>query len=293
MDSISNALLEDLLKYNNEINCVSETLSSIQDSQLTVITNVENGLTTNDLTEPLKTLFEITTKKPYFEVDYVRQRDVPLNINIGEDCSDVNVYDLHTFLQALVPNQVSLIRLLEEQCNVHPKFISLVDKLHLLNKKCTRDFCQGTILSKTVFAQTEERNDITFTIAHPPFVYEIFDLVKQDDEALIENYLSYLYRYLSSKIEMDSCLLCLTYDLYCTDKTDMKGVRLFFLENSSGQKEPSLEALYETKIETVNKVEQCYLFDVLLHNITLKRIDEENYSVQYWNEKKQTAEFFT
>lgn len=291
MENISDDLLEDLMKYNNEINCVNETLSSVQDSQLTVLCNTENGTTIGDLVEPLEKLFDISTKKPHLEVDYVRQRDVPLTVNIGENCNHVNVYDLRSFLQALVPNQVSLIRLLEEQCNVHPMFMSLVDKLHLLNTKCTRDFCQGRILAKTVFAPNDQ-SEISFSIAHPPFVYEIFDLVKQDDEELIENYLKHLRRYLSSKIEMDSCLLCLTYDLYCTDKTDMKGFRLFFLETRSVPDEPSLEYLYETKIETVNKVEQCYLFDVVLHNITLSCLEGENHALRYWNDKKQEAELY-
>ena len=40
---INDELLEDLLEYNNKMTCVRDTMSSIQQSDLMIVNNIENG----------------------------------------------------------------------------------------------------------------------------------------------------------------------------------------------------------------------------------------------------------
>ena len=74
MCSITTDLIEELIAYNNQINCVKETVSSIQQSELLVVHHVENGTTTEHLVEPFEQLFRIATKKPHTDIEYTENK---------------------------------------------------------------------------------------------------------------------------------------------------------------------------------------------------------------------------
>ena len=199
---------------------------------------------------------------------------------------------MNTFLQALIPEQTSLIELLEEQCNIYPQYMNLIKHLHILRTPCSRDICQGRILAGVKFT-TNGKNDIPFPIAHPPFVYELKEFVRRGNEHLIKSYMNHLNRYLTKDIYTDSCILCLSFDLYCKNKCEVQNFRLFFLEKENAlQVEKTIDFLYDPYIETTNKASQCSLFDVLLNNITLlclqsKQNEASAYVVRYYDEKKK------
>ncbi len=284
METIGQDFLEELMTFNNQMNCVQETIGSIQNSDLFVITNTENGRSTNELIDPFQRLFTIATKRPFCDVQYVRQRKPDLNINIGENCNDLNVFDLETFLQAIVPRQTLLIQLLEDQCNIFPEYQHLLEKVHLINTPCSRVCCQGRILAGSKFF-VNGNSEIPFSIAHPPFVYELVKLMKYENETDIKSYLTHLSDYLANTIETDSCLLCLTYDLYCTDTSDLNNFRLFFLDSHRPFKiDNTPECLYEQRIEEQDNTEQCDLFDILLTRVSIMENDE-SYMVQYFDGK--------
>ena len=297
MNSITTDLLEELVTYNNQINCVKETISSVQQSELLIINHIENGSTTESLVEPFEHLFKIVTQKPHTDIEYVENKKPAFTINIGQNCNDVNVYDLDTFLQAIVPEQVSLIEILEEQCNMYPQYMPLIKHLHLLRTSCTRPICQGRILAGVKFT-SPGRNDIPFPIAHPPFVYEIKKLLRRGNEALTRSYMCHLTRYLTNPIETDCCILCLTFDLYCKNTCELSNVRLFFLEQDIiAPIEATLDVLYDTHIETVNKAKQCTLFDEILSNITLlclpaKNGEQTSYVVRYCDIRTQVKKLY-
>ena len=198
METIGQDFLEELMTFNNQMNCVQETIGSIQNSDLFVITNTENGRSTNELIDPFQRLFTIATKRPFCDVQYVRQRKPDLNINIGENCNDLNVFDLETFLQAIVPRQTLLIQLLEDQCNIFPEYQHLLEKVHLINTPCSRVCCQGRILAGSKFF-VNGNSEIPFSIAHPPFVYELVKLMKYENETDIKSYLTHLSDYLTTR----------------------------------------------------------------------------------------------
>ena len=294
---INDELLEDLLEYNNKMTCVRDTMSSIQQSDLMIVNNIENGKSNDELIQPFLTLFRISELKPHCDVNYVQQKRDELSVNIGSNCNDVNVYDLETFLQAIVPRQTALLNLLEKQCNKNPQFLDVVDSLHLLRTACSRAYCQGKILSSAKFARYSDESDtINFCIAHPPFVYEGHRIFN-DCSSNVENYLLNLRHYLTNPIENDSCLLCIAYDLYCKNAAEkMKNFRLFFLENVHSETNGfGIQSLYDTNLGLNNHIEQCSVFDTVLHRISIiieGSSPDFTYVVRYFNEKKQEVKLY-
>ena len=274
MSTIDTELLEELLTFNNEINCVKDTIGTVQDTKLLLMSNVENGSSEKELVEPFEHLFRLA-KKPHTDIDYVKQKRSGIEMNIGENCNDVNVYDTDAFLRALLPEQNSLIELIEEQCNINPEFLSLVQHLHLLNKPCERNICSGKLIASTKFFSSKV-HEVEFPIAHPPFVYELERILKKKKNN-VKSYLKHLKRYLTTPIENTSCILCLTYDFYCLDISSMKNFRLLFLENVHPLSKDMMpiEFLYETEIENYNKNDQCFLLDKLISDIELLYLEEE------------------
>lgn len=295
MESISTDLLEDVMTYNNELTCVQETIAKFNNSKYFVVTNTENGRTTEELVEPFEQLFTVTTKKPYCDIEYIQRKRPDMQIDVTQNCNDVNVFDLNNFLQAIVPKQMSLLEILEEQCNIYPEYTALTEKLQLINTPCSRPFCQGKILAGTKLTMNN-KSSIEFAVAHPPFVYEIKKILQSGCEMALKTYMKHLSHYLHSDISNDSCLLCLTYDLYCTDTAELKNFRLFFLETVSRfPQEATAEYLYESRVS--NKVDQCFVFDELLQRINLigLRNAEDNvvFVVRYWDDKKQESFLFS
>ena len=274
MSTIERELLEELLTFNNEINCVKDTIGTVQKSKLLLMSNVENGSSEKELVEPFEHLFRLA-KKPHSDIDYVKHKRSGIQMNIRENCNDVNVYDTDTFLRALLPEQNSLIQLIEEQCNIHPEFLSLVQQLTLLNKPCERNICSGKLIASTKFFSSKV-HEVEFAIAHPPFVYELERILKKK-KSNVTSYLKHLKKYLTTPIENTSCILCLTYDFYCLDISRMKNFRLLFLENVHPLSKDMMpiEFLYETEIENYNKSDQCFLLDKLISDIKLICIEEE------------------
>ncbi len=223
MSDISDELLCELLTLSNEINGVKETVSCVPKSDTLILSHLENGSTCEELVEPFQHLLKLSRHKPYSDVAYVQQRRPDIELDIRRNHTDLNLYDLDTFLRAIVPSQKHLIQIINDQCHVHPQFQVLVARLHLLNARCQRPICQGRILSETRFGN----DSLSFPVAHPPFVYELESLLSaRDSERLVETYLMHLMRYLSGddSVENDSCLLCLTFDLYATDQTNLKKI---------------------------------------------------------------------
>ena len=296
---ITDALLENLMGYNNEMTCVRDTMSSIQNSDLMIINHIENGENIDELIQPFETLFQISEQKPHCDVNFLQQKKDELSVNIGSNYNDVNVYDLETFLQAIVPQQTALINLLEKMCNIHPQFHDLVDRLHLLQTPCSRDYCHGKILSSARFARFSEENDnIDFCIAHPPFVYEGHRL-KNECSSNIESYLYNVKHYLTNPIANNSCLLCVVYDMYCTNSSDLKNFRLFFLENVHSETNGfGMTSLYETNLGLNNEIEQCSVFDIILQRINIIILGSSpDFSyvlryVKYVNDNKQVKLYF-
>lgn len=290
MSKISAELAEELLSYSNELHCAKDTIASVAHSDTLVITNLENGSSEKELTEPFEYLFNMSMKKPHFDVQYVSQDKKEVSMNIGESCNDLNVYDLETFLLALRPDQSSLIDRIVEQCNIYSNFITLISKIHLLNTFCERPVCQGRIIAGSRF--TKQKNScMKFRIAHPPFIYELEQLLKYENDSDIENYLLHLQQYLENPIQNDSCILCLSYDLYCTDSADIQNFRLFFLHKESARLSclDSIDSLYETEIKDPSKVDQCFLFDSVLQNIQIIRIEhhgETKFILRYTDKGK-------
>lgn len=296
MEHITSAVLEDILTYNNEINCVRDTIGPLQNTDILVVSNIENGSSASELVDPFLRLFHMASEKCENDIEYVMQKKSPIEVNVNESFQSLNVYDLDQFLQALVPDQTCLIETLTDQCNIHPQFSCLVQKLHLLRKPCSRHSCQAKILAGSKFMYGHEDENIRFPIAHPPFVYEIGRLLKQANFKTIETYLQHLHRYLTSEIEVDSCILCLTFDLYCKCEAPIKNFRLFFLEkNSKVLPDPNIGWLYEAKLET-DQNNQYSLFDEVLDNInvvTLSDSGKENrYIIRYVDKKKNKTELY-
>ncbi len=215
---------------------------------------------------------KMSRTKPYSDVEYVQQRRPDLELDIRRNHADLNLYDLNTFLRAIVPSLKHLIQIIEVQCHVHPQFQVLVARLHSLNARCQRPICQGRILSETRFAR--DCNPLSFPVAHPPFIYELESLLSaRDSERLVQTYLTHLMRYLDvdGPIENDSCLLCLTFDLYATDQTNLKNFRLFFLENICpvSREHDTIDLLYDTDIDVYTKTDQCVMFDKVLDGIRI------------------------
>ena len=273
MESITKELLEELSSYGNELQCVKDTMASVQHSDTLVISNLENGQTTEDLVEPLQHMFTLSKEKPYCDVQYVQKPRNAMNINIEESFNGINVYDLKTFLRAITPSQQKLIERVEELCNMYPEYIGLVQKLHLLNTGCQRSICQGRIVAGCKLTKPKD-STITFAIAHPPFVYELKELLDHEDETYLMTYLVHLKQYLDNPIPNDSCLFCLTYDLYCTDSSEVNNFRLFFLEdvNLTFSNSETLDMLYDTEISDFSKADKCLLFDDILNKVQIIRI---------------------
>ena len=288
MNSVSSSLLEDLVTYNNELTCVQECVAKIQSSQLLTITHTENGSTERDLVKPFQHLFHVAVKKPHSDVEYLRHQKPDFEVNVTEPSRNVNVFDLEAFLRAIVPKQKGLIMQLEELCNIYPQYFGVVKRLHLLATPCSRHCCQGRILAGTKFT-TDGNNSMSFPIAHPPFIYESDKIKKLKDDKIMKDFLDQLKNYLMSPIENDSCLLCLTYDLYCSNDCELKNFRLFFLENLPPSAEhASLDLLYESHLEESNAADQCFLFDLLMDDISLLCFGNK-YVIRYWDSKKQQA----
>lgn len=283
MSDIEPQLLEELVTFNNEINCVKDTIGTVHQSKLLIMSNVENGSSNEELIEPMKHLFQMT-KKPHTDIEYIKRQRPKMEVNITESANDINIYDTDSFLKALVPDQSSLIHLIEEQCNIHPEFISLVDKLHLLNTACTNNICSGKLLASTRFLK-RDNHDVVFPIAHPPFVYELDRILKLSKPKHVQSYLTHLKKYLTNKIENIKCILCLTYDFYSLDISSMKNFRLLFLENINplANDMMSVDFLYETNIENYNKSDQCFLFEKLISDIVLIPFEgDSNSNRQYF-----------
>lgn len=274
MANITSRVLEDMMAYNNEITCVKESIGTLLNTDLLVVSNLENGSTMEEINDPFYKLFNISAKKTYSDIEYVRQQKPSLAANIGDFYGELNVYDLDTFLRALVPNQTQLIKTLTEQCNVHPKFTYLTRKLDLLRTVCSQNICQGKILASSKFT-LDGCEDICFPIAHPPFVYEIHQLLKLSDEKAVETYFKHLHNYLMTEIEVKSCLLCLTFDMYGKNDCSLRNFRLFFTEkNQTIPNDFSIEALYESKVE-MNPNEQHSIFDDVLERITIVKLGND------------------
>lgn len=295
MANITPRVLEEMMIYNNEITCVKETIGTLQNTELLVVSNIENGSNVQELSDPFIKLFNISAKKPYCDIEYVKQQKPCLNVHVGDFFGDLNVYDLDAFLQALVPNQTQLIETLVEQCNIHPQFTHLTQKLNLLLTECSRHCCQGRILAASKFG-IDNSQDIRFSIAHPPFVYEIFRLLKLSDAKAVETYFHHLHNYLMKEIEVNSCLLCLTFDLYCKNDAQLKNFRLFFLEKDlTIPKDFSVDALYEYQIDS-NQVEQYFIFEDVLNRIKILGLEDESgrkmYVLRFEDTKKNEVKLF-
>jgi len=295
MSGVTTDIVEQLLSYSNDIICMKDTIANVQNSDTLVVSNIENGITEEELYEPLQYLFSMSMKKEYCDVQYVGQDKEELQINIGDNCNDINVYDLETFLLAIRPNQFSLIETVGELCNTNLDFLNLTDKLHLLNTYCKRSYCQGRILAYAKFTKNKT-DEINFRIAHPPFVYEIDRLLEKVDEQDLNRYLLNLKRYLETPIQNDSCILCLAYDLYCKESSNVKNFRLFFLHKTtvSMSKHESLNLLYETEIQEYSKVDQCFLFDEVLKNIAIVSLlqdGDKRYFLRYRDKGKPILYF--
>lgn len=295
MSRIPDDLLTELVTLTNELTCAKETVARIQGSDLLVMNHVENGSTSEELIEPLNHLFEMSAKKPYYDVEYSPLQPLKHGANILRKREDVNIYDLDTFLRAIVPWQTTLTRRIEEQCNIYPQFQPLVERLSLLDSRCENPLCYGSILAESIFS-VDEKALLSFAVAHPPYVYELDSILhKQDSERLVEAYLAQLQKYLKvSKLENESCLLCLTLALYSTDKRDLpENFALFFLENGSpiSRDHDTLDLLYETHIENYTKNDQCSAFDDVLHRIRIVDMkhdgqNEAKYFLRYDDGKK-------
>jgi hypothetical protein len=277
MAGVTDDLLEELVTIGNEMNGTKDTVSRMPNSDLLVLNHVENGSTVEDLVQPLNHLFQMSTKKPYLDVEYVQQQRADMAINVEKNHEDLNLFDLNTFLRAIVPSQRQLMQRIEEQCHVHPQFLALVERLPLLDTRCDRSICHGRILAESKFGA--DSRSISFAVAHPPFVYELESLLeRRNGESLVDTYLSQLQRFLiEDKLDNDSCVLCLAFDLYCTDTVGIENFRLFFLEDVSpvSMEHDTLDLLYETQIEVYNKTDQCLVFDDVLGRIRLICLTEE------------------
>ena len=278
MSNITTDLLEELISYNNELQCAKDTVALVQGSDTLVISNMENGRTEEELTEPLQHLFMMSSKKPYCDVQYVSQLQKELDIPLKETCRSVNVFDINTFLLAIRPCQSQLIESIDDLCCVYHDYIDLFDKLHILNSFCERTPCQGQIIAGARLTKPK-RSSIKFRIAHPPFVYEIDSLLENGNENEYERYLENLRQYLNEPIQNKSCVICLAFDYYCKNSSEVDNFRLFFLHTSpiTAAAQDTINMLYETGVQKTSLADQCFLFDEVLSNTQILSIsDTEN-----------------